>query len=171
LNALAQLRPDARVSVGQHFDRAAFERALRSKECLHVATHPEFGPGGSRAHFPSSGLRLSEGARISAREIADLGPNLPLVMLSACETGGGRYADGEGLFGIARAFLEGGTRNLVVTLWPVEDLAARDFSLAFHRALLAGMSPSRAVSAARGELRAAGRSSADWAAFRFLGRD
>lgn len=168
---LGRLRPKATIALGGKFDRPAFERALRSGDCLHVATHLQVKPDAARSRFPAAGLRLSEGEVVSASEIADLGPRLPLVVLSACETGGGRYADGEGLFGVARAFLEGGTRNLVVTLWPVEDRAARDFSLAFHRALDEGQHPSQAASSARRALRAAGRSSADWAAFRFLGRD
>jgi CHAT domain-containing protein len=171
LESLARLHPAATIALGSNFDRPALERALRSDACLHVATHLEVKPGAARSRFPAAGLRLCDGDVVSANEIADMGPRLPLVVLSACETGGGRYSDGEGLFGVARAFLEGGTRNLVVTLWPVEDGAARDFSLAFHHALDAGMRPSQAASAARSALRAKGRSSADWAAFRFLGRD
>ena len=171
LESLGRMRPKAEIALGGKFDRSSLERALLSNDCLHVATHLEVKPGAARSRFPAAGLRLCDGDVISANEIADMGPRLPLVVLSACETGGGRYADGEGLFGVARAFLEGGTRNLVVTLWPVEDGAARDFSLAFHRGLDAGMRPSQAASAARTALRSGGRSSADWAAFRFLGRD
>ena len=62
--------------------------------------------------------------------------------------------DALGLQGVARAFLEGGTRNLLVTSWPIADDAARTFALAYHRALLAGRRPSEAASDARAELRA-----------------
>ena len=98
-------------------------------------------------------------------------PSLPLAVLAACWSGGGDYVDAEGLFGMARAFLESGTRNVLVTQWPVEDGAAAWFGLAFHRGLLAGRSPARAAAAARGEMAAAGFAPADWAAFRLLGRD
>jgi CHAT domain-containing protein len=172
LAELTKLRPDAIVAQGSLFRRPALERALRSKkDCLHIATHLVVKAGEPRSRFPAAGLRLDDGDVMSAREIADLTPSMPLVVLSACETGSGRYADGEGLFGVARAFLEGGTRNLVVTLWPVEDGAAREFAIAFHRALASGAAPSQAARMARSILVAQERPTADWAAFRFLGRD
>jgi CHAT domain-containing protein len=92
-------------------------------------------------------------------------------VLSACETAEGRFVDAEGLQGVARAFLESGTRNLLVTLWPVEDGAARDFSEAFHRALIAGELPADAAASARASLVRKNRPAADWAAFRMIGRD
>lgn len=168
---IAALRAGAEITQGARFERGAVERALRSGACLHIATHLEVSNLEARSRFPAIGLRLVDGDVISARELADLRPQLPLAVLAACETGGGRYTDGEGLFGVARAFLEGGTRNLVVTLWPVEDGAARAFALEFHRALAGGVRPSAAARQARIVLRNQGISNADWAAFRFLGRD
>ena len=79
--------------------------------------------------------------------------------------------DAEGLQGVARAFLESGTRNLVVTLWPVADEPARVFAEDLHRGLIAGARPSEAVAAARARLRDGGYPAADWAAFRLIGRD
>ena len=93
------------------------------------------------------------------------------MVLTACETAGGRAIDAEGLHGVSRAFLEGGTRNVLVTLWPVEDAAAKDFALAFHERLRRGEAPSSAARGARLELRDAGRAPVDWAAFRLSGRD
>jgi CHAT domain-containing protein len=92
-------------------------------------------------------------------------------VIDACETAEGRFVDAEGLQGVARAFLESGTRNLLVTLWPVEDQAARAFAEKFHQELIAGRRPSEAAAAARIHLRSRGFPAADWAAFRFVGRD
>jgi len=60
---------------------------------------------------------------------------------------------------------------VLVTLWPVEDRAARAFALRFHRWLAAGELPSAAARRTRAELREIGAPPADWAAFRLLGRD
>jgi CHAT domain-containing protein len=117
------------------------------------------------------GLELSARATFCESEVRAAGAKLPLVVLAACETGGGAFVDAEGLESLARAFLESGTTNVLVTSWPVDDASAREFAVAFHRALATGNSPSIAARNARATLRARGASSADWAAFRFVGCD
>jgi len=159
------------LDIGARFDRGALEAALTSGEALHLATHASYGGCDDSGRFANAGLELAGGETLCARAIVALRPAPALAFLSVCESGGGRFVDAQGLQGIARAFLESGTRNLVVTLWPVEDGAARDFALGFHRALLGGRTPARAAAEARAALARAGRPAADWAAFRALGRD
>jgi CHAT domain-containing protein len=171
ITAIAKLRPDCVSKVGLEFDRAAVRSALQGRAALHIATHLKPGCGLDRGRLADVGLELSQGDSFCARQVFELRPRLPLVVIDACETAEGRFVDAEGLQGIARAFLESGTRGLVVTLWPVRDLVARDFAIAFHRALLDGGTVSRATSTARQELRAAGAGPADWSAFRAIARD
>ncbi|MFN0006649.1 MAG: CHAT domain-containing protein [Planctomycetota bacterium] len=157
--------------IGSAFDRDSLIAALRGSRALHLATHLGHACGLSQGRLSDVGFVLSGGDALCAREIAEIRPRLPLAVLSACETAEGRFVNAEGLQGMARAFLESGTRNLVVTLWPVVDESARAFAEEFHRSLLAGARPSEAVGAARAHLRRAGFPAADWAAFRLLGRD
>lgn len=171
LDDLERTLGDVELARGARFDRGALVAALASGRPLHVATHALHDTRCDSGRFAAVGLELSRGDVLCAREISALRPALPLAFLSACESGGGLFVDAQGLQGLARAFLESGTRDLIVTLWPVEDLAAREFAREFHRRHAAGAPPSVAAAQARAVLRRSGFASADWSAFRALGRD
>ncbi len=171
LAELARVWPLAATSSGARFDRAHLVDALRSGDCLHLATHVVRGTARSARRSEDASLLVSGGAMLALGELAALRPRVPLAVLTACETGGGRFADAEGLQGIARAFLEGGTQDLVVTSWPVDDHWARAFAVALHKALARGARPSCATAEARRSLRAQGARASEWAAFRLVGQD
>jgi CHAT domain-containing protein/tetratricopeptide (TPR) repeat protein len=74
---------------------------------------------------------------LTALEVAqmDLG-GVDLAVLSACETGLGEAAGGEGLLGLQRAFQVSGARTVVASLWKVHDNATQAFMQEFYRNLL-----------------------------------
>lgn len=57
-----------------------------------------------------------------------------LVVLSACETGGGEAKAGEGVMGLRRGFVQAGGQNLLMTLWPISDETTVQIMLDFYSA-------------------------------------
>ena len=132
----------ARVYIGQQ----ASEQRLKSSELstyrfVHFATH-----GFVNETFPKlSGLLLpqndapSEDGILQLSEIYNLHFNADLVTLSACETGLGKIAKGEGMIGLTRGFLFAGAQNLLVSLWRVDDPATAHLMIDFYGKMLDGM--------------------------------
>ncbi|WP_072620220.1 CHAT domain-containing tetratricopeptide repeat protein [Spirulina major] len=71
---------------------------------------------------------------LTALEVAGL--NLwgtKLVFLSACETGVGDIANGEGVYGLRRALVIAGAESQVLSLWQVDDTATQTLAVAYYQ--------------------------------------
>ncbi len=58
-----------------------------------------------------------------------------MVSLAACNSGLGLFSRAEGIVGIARDFLVAGSKNVLVSLWPVDDRSSGSLVEKFHREL------------------------------------
>jgi CHAT domain-containing protein/tetratricopeptide (TPR) repeat protein len=82
---------------------------------------------------PTTGLIDRGAAIMTAEEVAALNlRGCDLAVLSACETGLGMTAGGEGVLGLQRAFLQAGARTVVASLWRVDDAATYVLMEQFH---------------------------------------
>jgi CHAT domain-containing protein len=72
-----------------------------------------------------------------------------LVMLSACQTGLGKVARGEGIIGLSRALLYAGAKNLMVSLWSVADESTSQLMIDFYSFLLKGENKNEALRLAK----------------------
>jgi CHAT domain-containing protein/tetratricopeptide (TPR) repeat protein len=113
---------DARFRSVLRLSAADYERGRRGERVGVGARNPLVLSGlvlagANRPGAPGRGI-------LTAEAIAglDLG-GLELAVLSACETGLGEVAGGEGVFGLQRGFHAAGARAVVASLWQVDDAA------------------------------------------------
>src|SRR5439155_9556351 len=76
---------------------------------------------------------------LTAEEVAALNlEGVEWAVLSACDTGRGEIQDGEGVFGLRRAFQVAGVHTVITSLWSVEDEATRAWMKSLYEARLHG---------------------------------
>ena len=89
----------------------------------------------SLTHLPHLIAQQNEGILYQS-EIYNLNFNADLVVLSACETGLGKITEGEGVIGLTRALLYAGSKNIIVSLWSVNDKSTSKLMINFYENLL-----------------------------------
>lgn len=137
-------------------------KALNSPAILHIATHGFFLPDEDvtadktlgfsseqtlqnpllRSGLLMAGASASKDQNLMNQEdgiltayeasLLDL-QNTDLVVLSACETGLGDLVNGQGVYGLQRAFLSAGARSVLMSLWEVDDNATQELMTAFYK--------------------------------------
>lgn len=91
--------------------------------------------GGNRAWTGKKIPKEVEDGVLTANSIAAMNlRGTDLVVLSACKTGLG-VATPEGLYGLQRAFKKAGVQTIIMSLWSVDDEAAKDFMIKFYEEL------------------------------------
>ena len=116
--------------------------ALPAPRILHIAAHGLWALDGAdhQAALTRAGIALAgpngflSAARISASDLS----GTALVVISACNSGAGPVADGEGVLGLRRALARAGAHQTMVALWPLDDAAAADLFDHFYAAWPAG---------------------------------
>lgn len=150
---------DVDLFEGKNALEENLKHSLKPK-LLHIATHGYFqadntdngNQRGAENLLLRSGLMLA-GAETSLDQpegITDMGDqedgiltayeavnlnleNTELVVLSACETGLGEIQNGEGVYGLQRAFRVAGAKNLIMSLWKVDDEVTRYLMELFYK--------------------------------------
>jgi len=90
---------------------------------------------------------------VRLHDIYNLHLTADLVVLSACQSAVGKEFRGEGLIGLARAFMYAGVPRVVGSLWEVSDRATAELMKSFYAGMLQRhLQPAAALRAAQLEL-------------------
>ena len=167
-------------------------KEIRNPRVLHIATHGYFSAdvvGSSVSNdFLNSGLMLAgasnalyykrnqmsfsgeEDGILTAYEAMNLSlDETELVILSACETGLGTVKNGEGVYGLQRAFKVAGARTIILSLWRVDDRTTQKLLYYFYQGWLQHKDKQKAFKDAQVKLREEFLYPYYWAAFIMVG--
>ncbi len=143
---------------------------------LHVATHGFVNardPGRSALLFaqPSDTTGGEDGV-LYAAEAYNLHLNADLVVLSSCESGVGRFVNGEGVYALMRGFMYSGARNIIYSLWQVMDNHTSELMKLFYEGVLSGSRFGKALQMAKIQMLSKERTAFPfcWAGFVLVGR-
>ena len=129
-----------------HFKLAASDYAV-----IHLAMHGilnKQAPLLSSLVFTENGDSLQDNF-LQAWEISNLTLNANLVVLSACETGYGKFERGNGVASLARSFMYAGVPAMVVSLWQVNDGSTAIIMESFYQNLSKGLPKDSALRQAK----------------------
>jgi CHAT domain-containing protein/Tfp pilus assembly protein PilF len=160
-HSIQLLFPNTSVLVGAQATESAVKQ-VAAPLILHLATHGFFLSSAEaktaelenpllRSGLALAGANLHQSAAdddgiLTALEAANL--NLwgtKLVVLSACDTGVGEVRNGEGVYGLRRAFVIAGAESLVMSLWPISDYSTRVLMTNYYKDLKQGLGRSEAL--------------------------
>lgn len=125
---------------------------------LHLATHSQtFTKTPFNSHIWLFGKDSTQDFKERLKQIyaSDLyGMSFPneLVVLSSCRSGVGQVVEGEGVITLTRSFLNAGTKNIIFSLWQIDDLATKELMRLFYGFVSEGKTYSESLQLAKKRL-------------------
>ena len=120
---------------------------------IHLATHAvanDTDPLGSYIEFYGLKKDPDTSHRLYEAEVYNIDlKSARLVILSACETGNGMLANGEGIISLSRAFSYAGCKSVVTSLWKADDMATAFIIKKLHIYLHKGYAKDEALRKAK----------------------
>jgi CHAT domain-containing protein/tetratricopeptide (TPR) repeat protein len=149
---VARGSPGSQVFLSSFATEGALRVALETSAVVHVASHSVLNhasPMFSRVELAKSGGKSpGDDGRLEVHEVISMPVRSGFVFLSGCESGAGTawstsFKQGQDYTTLAQAFLYAGARDVVSTLWRIDDAGASEFARKFYSAL-----PNRTVAEA-----------------------
>ena len=168
---------DGEEATGSSASETNLKTKAASFNILHLATHAiidEENPLYSKLILSIGDSAANEDGELHSFEIYGMKLNCALVTLSACNTGTGKYLDGEGIFSLGRSFLLAGAESVLTSLWEVSDQSTSQIMESFYTNIKKGATSPEALRKAKlNYLKTSDRLTANphyWAGFVYIGQ-
>ncbi len=140
--------------VNQYLDKQAtevnFKQVAGNHDIIHIASHALISgkdPNQSKIIFSSG--HSNEDDELHIYELYNLNLKSKLAVLSACNTGHGKFIKGEGVMSLARGFTYAGCPSIVMSLWSASDKSTAKIMKKFYAGLSSGMTKRKALQEAK----------------------
>jgi CHAT domain-containing protein len=154
-----------------------FKEQAAGSNIIHLAMHAltdDVDPMNSKLVFAQNSNSKEDGL-LHAFELYNMKLHAQMVVLSACNTGYGKLAKGEGIVSLGRAFAYAGVPSVIMSHWKVDDEATSTLMHYFYTDLAKGITKGEALRQAKLNYLANADPSKShpfyWAAFISMGSD
>ncbi len=167
-------------SILEYQDNKATESSLmeiKEPNILHIATHgffindntipnPMLKSGIALSGANASAIKGKSDGIVTALKLSGLDlKGTDLVVLSACQTGVVDINSTDSVSGLSKAFIQAGAKDIVMSLWSVDDQATKELMTSFYQEMKENKNYAKALKAAKLKMIAEGRHPFYWAAF------
>jgi CHAT domain-containing protein/tetratricopeptide (TPR) repeat protein len=162
-------QPFLKTYLGKDATESKFKiNEISDYKIIHFATHAMIDEEMPRRSVVILSPDAKEGTDgvLQMHEIWNLNLNAQLVVLSACQTGLGKLVSGEGMISLMRAFFYAGAKNVVVSLWNVDDKSTADLMKNFYVHMKSGHSQSESLRQAKLDMIRTAKSGSGYAAYK-----
>ena len=164
----------------EYQDTKATESTLvkvKGPKILHIATHgffinddtipnPMLKSGIALAGANNSAIKGKSDGIVTALKLSGLDlKGTDLVVLSACQTGVVDINATDSVSGLSKAFIQAGAKDIVMSLWSVNDEATKELMTSFYQEMNENKNYANALKVAKLKMIAEGRHPFYWAAF------
>ncbi len=142
---------DGQYYYGSQAIEANFKKNAGQYNILHLALHGDVDherPENSKLYFTKTKDTLEDNLLYS-HELFAMDIPAELTVLSACNTGSGTIAKGEGIMSLGNAFQYAGTKSLLLSRWEVSDNTTPELMKYFYTHLKTGMNKAKALQQAK----------------------
>lgn len=135
----------SKVFYNSKANKNNFLLSLKDASILHFAGHAIIDEEDHNLSYLAFSAKEGDEDKLYLRELVGNNSNANMIVLSACQTGFGKYGEGEGLLSLGRALVACGSKSIVTSLWNVNDVTGTTIITSFYNNLKSGQAKSEAL--------------------------